>query len=100
MEKKKNVFSKLLNRVKKVWQELGTPDIETGEGIKLTQRQREELAQIERIEGEVRKNNGLTVGQVIISEAEARKAAARKAAAAKANNNRKNPQIQKELGNA
>ena len=93
MEKKENVFSKLLNKAKKVWQELGTPDIETGEDIKLTQSQREELAQIERIGEEVHEN-GFTVGQVIISEAAAAKAAAAKAAATKANN-RKNPQIQR-----
>ncbi len=92
MEKKKNVFSKLLNRVKKVWQELGTPDIETGEDI-LTQSQREELTQIERIGDEVHKN-GFAVGKIKISEAKAKVAAAEKA------NSRKKTSIQKELGNA
>ena len=53
MEKKENIFSKLLNKAKKVWKKLGTPDIETGEGIKLTQEQKEELAQIERIREKV-----------------------------------------------
>ena len=92
MEKKENVFSKILNKIKAFSNKYLEQDIiePTNE---LTPIEEKELRGIESVGEEVHKN-GFTVGQVIISEAKARKVAAAKA------NNRKNPQIQKELENA
>ena len=89
MEKKENIFSKLLNKAKKVWQELGTPDIETGEDIKLTQSQREELAQIERIGEEVHKKG--FIKKEIVNE---------KVAGERAKENARGKNTQKVLGDA
>lgn len=89
MEKKENIFSKLLNKAKKVWKKLGTPDIETGEGIKLTQEQKEELAQIERIGEKVHEEGFIEKGTV--NEELARK---------RAKKNARGKNTQKVLGDA
>ena len=87
MKKKKNVFSKLLNKINAFSNKYLGPDI-IEPANELTPIEERELRGIESVGEEVHKN-GFTVGQVIISEAKARKVAAAKA------NNRKNPQIQR-----
>ena len=82
-----NVFSKLLNKIKAFSNKYLGPDI-IEPANELTPIEEKELRRIENV-GEKVHENGLTVGQVIISEAKAKEAAAAKA------NNRKNPQIQR-----
>ena len=88
MEKKENVFSKLLNKIKAFSNKYLGPDI-IEPANKLTPTEEKELRGVESVGKEVHEENVFTVGQVIISEAAAAKAAATKA------NNRKNSQIQR-----
>ncbi len=92
MEKKENIFSKLLNKIKAFSNKYLGPDI-IEPANELTPIEEGELREIKSVGEEVHKN-GFTVGQVIVSEAKARKAAAEKA------NSREKTSIQKELGNA
>ena len=92
MEKKENVFSKILNKIKAFSNKYLEQDIiePTNE---LTPIEEKELRGIESVGEEVHKN-GFAVGKIKISEAKAKTAATEKA------NSRKKTSIQKELENA